>query len=123
MGSPARRCSTCALDWPSDYSAFKTCHKCGGKTDSISNGNPLDPRDALSLKNHLEFDRFCDARDERRAAEATKQAQAAEADWQRNLSNLEAAVDAAPSIPDPSGAEGLMELPAPVKADEKPKGD
>lgn len=62
MSAPARRCSTCGTDWPTTWkdggAKYALCPKCEGKTDVISNADPLDEETAHDLKIHLDFERF-----------------------------------------------------------------
>jgi hypothetical protein len=107
----ARRCSGCSIHWPDSYADYSVCPGCGEKTDSLGNAKP----DDLSQARHTAFEVYFKAWDgdqeERRKAAEVKR-----------LADLEAAVEAAPSIPDPPGAIGLERLPEPAKADEPPKG-
>lgn len=62
----AFRCSRCGVDWPQAPS-YRECPSCGEKTDLLSNAKPLPLAEAASKKKHLEFERFCEARDQQRA--------------------------------------------------------
>lgn len=94
MGAPALRCSRCSIDWPNTKEFFSLCAKCGEKTSVINNGDPLNSSEAVSLKNHLDFDRYCDERDAKLAEE---------------LKGLEGAYESAPSIPDPDEPDATTE--------------
>jgi len=64
IATGCQRCSTCALDWPlgDDY---RTCKQCGEKTDPVSNIRAMPVADALSLANHLDFERYYEKRGSR----------------------------------------------------------
>lgn len=67
---PARRCSICGTDWPLD-DAYEMCPSpnCVGlKTDPVSNITPLPDAEALSMKNHFDFERFYEKWDESQPA-------------------------------------------------------
>jgi hypothetical protein len=51
------RCSTCGHDWP-DSSKYSICPECLERTDRVTNVAAMDADLALSLKNHLDFERF-----------------------------------------------------------------
>lgn len=53
--SPTRRCSTCALNFP-DAIKWRTCARCGERTDYIGNAAPnLTDEEATSILRHREF--------------------------------------------------------------------
>ena len=79
---PARRCSPCGLNWPDDYTNYKTCLECGEKTDGVGNAEPMSDSEV----NHRKFEMFFKEWEEKRVAE---------------VADLEVRVAAAPSIPDP----------------------
>lgn len=58
----SRRCSICAVNWPNDPALYGKCAQCGGGT-YISASEPLEAATALSMKNHIEFERFWEQRD------------------------------------------------------------
>lgn len=51
----AKRCSTCALNWPTTY---RQCYGCGGMVDYISNCDSMDEADAGRLKATYEFEHW-----------------------------------------------------------------
>lgn len=78
----ARRCSTCALNWPDEYPAYKLCPQCDGSTDQVNNATAM----SQSQANAVAFEAFYEKR------EAARMAQ---------MADLEKAVEATPSLPDP----------------------
>lgn len=66
----ALRCSVCGIDWPDDPAHYRTCPGCLGPTNTISGSGvqPLDPREARSIRLHHEFERFYEARQQVGAA-------------------------------------------------------
>jgi hypothetical protein len=60
----ARRCSTCGVNWPTDWK-YRECAHCGGTTDHISNADPIPEDEAKRTLHHLKFDAFYAARGER----------------------------------------------------------
>ncbi len=66
----ALRCSRCGIDWPHDVGDYGQCPVCLEPTDVIAGKgvDPLDGREARSIKLHHEFERFYAARESKRAA-------------------------------------------------------
>lgn len=60
----ALRCSICAVDWPLDIDQYGNCPMCLLPTDAIvgTGVEPLDPREARSIRLHHDFERFYAAR-------------------------------------------------------------
>lgn len=94
MSGPARRCSTCGVDWPNS-NVYGTCPGCEGRTDPISNADPIDIADAKSRAAHAAFERYFAEWDAERIEreKAEREAQLA-------------ALDAAATAPDPSVPAG-----------------
>jgi hypothetical protein len=59
----AFRCTPCGVSWPAQASNYGVCPQCCEKTDPITHETPMDADEAMSLKMHCEFERFCDKRD------------------------------------------------------------
>jgi hypothetical protein len=57
MSSGALRCSICALNWPIDK-AYMTCPQCEEPTSRSGNVTAMDVEEAVSLKAHLDFERY-----------------------------------------------------------------
>lgn len=66
----ALRCSICGIDWPPDLAQYRLCPSCLEATHAVVGDGvePLDSRDARSVRLHLEFERFYAARHQRGAA-------------------------------------------------------
>lgn len=111
---PARRCSTCSINWPNDYEKFKDCPACKGKTDLMDSSVAM----TESETNHKLFAIFCLDWDAKKAAQEKANAKIVDQtlkDLDDELTDeINASLEQTPSIPDP---------PAPVKADEKPESD
>jgi len=58
----ALRCSLCGINWPYDVDHYGRCPVCLRPTDAGTGVEPLDPREARSIRLHHEFDRFYAAR-------------------------------------------------------------
>jgi hypothetical protein len=60
----ALRCSLCGINWPCDVDHYGRCPVCLRPTDAVAGTGvePLDPREARSIRLHHEFDRFYAAR-------------------------------------------------------------
>lgn len=65
----ARRCSQCGHDWPDSWTEFRKCPQCLKATDRLPNEDPMDADLAKSLKSHLDFERYYDAREAKRQPE------------------------------------------------------
>lgn len=89
MSGPIRRCTTCGVDWP-NANRYGTCPECEGRTDPMSNGNPLDEETARSRALHAEFERYYAKREADREAREKREREA-----------QLAALDAAITAPDP----------------------
>lgn len=55
--SVALRCSLCGLNWPLD-NAYRECAQCGEPTSRSRNVTVMKSADAVSLKAHLDFERY-----------------------------------------------------------------
>ena len=64
----AYRCSTCSIDWPAllDYGQ---CPQCGHRTWRNSEGDPLDSDEARKLVGEIQFEKYYQDREAKRAAE------------------------------------------------------
>jgi len=60
----ALRCSICGVNWPANERDYGRCPACLEPTDLIGDGGiqPLDARQARSIRLHHEFERFYAAR-------------------------------------------------------------
>jgi hypothetical protein len=56
-----RRCGIGCESWPDD-DEYAVCPRCGEETERYRNLNPLDEDEARSIKLHLEFEEFYEAR-------------------------------------------------------------
>lgn len=90
---PARRCSSCGINWKPITDKYRLCPECGERTDWMNNAEPMDESEI----NHRLFDVYCKQRD---------------AKLETQMKDLECAFEAAPTIPDPGE----------VPADEQPEG-
>lgn len=55
---PARRCSTCAQNWPIGTAWPTICPACGSRLDYMSNAQAMPDQDARSILRRHEFDRW-----------------------------------------------------------------
>lgn len=83
---PARRCTTCAVDWPTTkirldgkYWDFQQCPKCGEPTWVGQNIDPLSTADAAREMLRHWFNEFYDAWDEARVGPTPEDVGRAEA--------------------------------------------
>lgn len=78
----AKRCSICALNWPSHHD-YSTCASCGGHTSYVGNEDPMTDDEAKFKKKEIEFEERYKQRGEREptgkeAAEAARAIEKAE---------------------------------------------
>lgn len=65
----SNRCSICGINWPMRRE-YDPCPQCLTPIDRGSlNATPIDEEEAKSLKNHAEFERYYEEREERRRRE------------------------------------------------------
>lgn len=58
----AYRCPLCLINWP-HTSEFQPCPECNTPTETFTNSDPIDMKEALSRKRHADFGRYCAQRD------------------------------------------------------------
>lgn len=75
--TPARRCTNCGIDWPDDWTLYRTCAGCNCQTRRVTHGNPLTPAEAASRIKHIDFEAYYAEIEERRAQEALRDMDAA----------------------------------------------
>jgi hypothetical protein len=71
----AKRCSTCAINWPLEYT---TCGVCEGKVDHLTNAVPVMQGEAKQLKLHADFERYLEAETDAQRTARIEKATAAE---------------------------------------------
>lgn len=61
----AKCCAACSLNWPS-FLEYRTCPKCGRRTEEQAASKPMSLAAAASLKRELDFAKYYEEHDARR---------------------------------------------------------